>query len=149
MKIMEEQKRIAKSEHTANLYTAKCLVTMSLIAGFGWVLNFLDIFIIEDYLMHIAVGGGMCCAALAILVVTFFNNRLSTKYILFALMAVFIAIIGVTVTYHSVLISAMPIMCAVQYKKNRVVYYTYILSVISIFVGVMGGIISVFAMRIC
>lgn len=139
MKNDEEQRRIAKSEHTANHYTAKCLVTMTLIVCFALLLNILDIFIIEDYLMYIATGGCVICAIAAVLVVHFFNNRLSTKYILFALMAVFIAIVGVTVTYHTVLISAMPIMCAVQYKKNRVVYYTYILSVISIFIGVMGG----------
>ena len=77
----EEQKRIAKSECTANLYTTKCIVTMALIVCFALVLNILDIFIIESYLMYIATAGSAVCAIAAVLIVKFFNNRLSTKYI--------------------------------------------------------------------
>ena len=130
---------IDKIEVAANLYTLNCIRTMMLITGFAFLLNVLDIFIIEDYLMWVTMASAVISWIASYLVVKYFNDRPETKYILFFFMVVFITVIGVMVTYHTILICAMPILCAVQYKNNKVIYYTYALSVISILVGVMGG----------
>ena len=130
---------IDKIEIAANLYTLNCMRTMMYITALAFVLNVLDIFIIEDYLMRVTMASAVICWFASYMVVKFFNNRSATKYILFFFMVVFITVVGVMVTSHTILITAMPVLCAVQYKNNRVIYYTYTLSVISIFIGVMGG----------
>ncbi len=130
---------IDKIEIAANLYTLNCMRTMMFITALAFVLNILDIFIIEDYLMWVTMASAVICWFASYLVVKFWNDRPATKYILFFFMVVFITVIGVMVTYHTILIIAMPVLCAVQYKNNKVIYYTYILSVIAIFIGVMGG----------
>lgn len=131
--------RIDNIEQEANHYTLNCMRTMLFITGIAFTLNVLDIFIIENYLMWVTMGSAVISWFGSYLMVKYFNDRPTTKYILFFFMIVFITVIGVMVTYHTILIVAMPILCAVQYKNNRVVYFTYTLSVISIFIGVMGG----------
>ena len=131
--------RIDKIEKATNIYTEKCIRTMMYIMILIFILNVLDIFIIEDYLMWITGITAIFCWSLAYLVVKLWNGSPVTKYILFFLMIVFITVVEVMLTYHAVLIAAMPVLCAVQYKNNKLVYYTYFLSVISIFIGVMGG----------
>ena len=133
------QIKIDKIEREANLYTLICMRTMMYITGLAFALNVLDVFIIEDYLMWVTMASAILCWFGSYLVVKFYNDRPSTKYVLFFLMVVFITVTGVMVTYHTILIMAMPILCAVQYKNNKVIYFTYALSVISIFIGVMGG----------
>jgi len=130
---------IDKNEKMANRYTLNCMRTMTYITLFAFLLNVLDIFIIEQYLMYITAAGSVLCWFGSYLTVKFLNDRPETKYILFGFMLIFITIIGVTVTYHTILITAMPILCSVQYRNNKVVYFTYVLSVVSIFIGVMGG----------
>ena len=122
-----ERLTIDKKEIAANLYTVTCMKTMMLITVLVFVLNVLDIFIIEDYLIWITVGAAIFCWLSSYLVVKFFNYSPVTKYILFFLMIVFITTAGVMVTYHSILIAAMPGLCAVQYRNNKVLYYTYFL----------------------
>lgn len=139
MNNMTEKVTIDKIEIAANLYTLNCMKTMLLITTLAFVLNILDIFIIENYLMYVTMASGVICWLASFVVVKLFNDRPITKYILFFFMVVFITVVGVMVTYHTILIAAMPVLCAVQYKNNKVIYYTYILSVISIFIGVMGG----------
>ena len=130
---------IDKVEVAANLYTLNCMRTMMFITGIAFALNVLDIFIIEDYLMWTTMASAIICWFASFLVVKFYNDRPVTKYILFFFMVVFITVVGVMVTYHTILIMAMPVLCAVQYKNNKVIYYTYALSVVAIFIGVMGG----------
>lgn len=146
----DEKKRIIMSntirevqidniEREANLYTLNCMRTMMLITGIAFALNVLDIFIIEDYLMWVTMASAVISWFGSYLVVKYFNDRASTKYVLFFFMVVFITVVGVMVTYHTILIMAMPVLCAVQYKNNKIIYYTYALSVVAIFIGVMGG----------
>ena len=131
--------KIDNIEREANLYTLNCMRTMMLITGIAFSLNVLDIFIIEDYLMWVAMASAVISWFGSYLVVKYYNDRTTTKYVLFFFMVVFITIVGMMVTYHTILIAAMPILCAVQYKNNKVIYYTYVLSVVAIFIGVMGG----------
>ena len=130
---------IDKIEKSANLYTLKCMRMILLITAIGFGLNVIDVFIIEDYLMYITMASALVGWLCSYLAVKFLNDSPATKYILFFLMNAYIAIIGVMLTYHTVLVIALPVLCAVQYKKNKVIYFTYVLSVISIFVSVMGG----------
>ena len=74
---------IDKIEIAANLYTLNCMRTMMYITALAFVLNVLDIFIIEDYLMWVTMASAVICWFASYMVVKFFNNRSATKYILF------------------------------------------------------------------
>lgn len=134
-----ERVSIDKIEVAANRYTLNCMKAIMFIVALAFVLNVLDIFIVEDDLMYITMASAFISWFASYLVVKIYNDRPATKYILFFFMVVFVAVVGIMVTYHTILLCAMPVLCAVQYKNNKVIYYTYILSVIAIFIGVMGG----------
>ncbi|MBR5799407.1 MAG: GGDEF domain-containing protein [Lachnospiraceae bacterium] len=135
----QEKITIDKMEVTANLYTMKCMRTMMYIAFIAQILNLLNIFIIEDILMYITTVSAVVCWFGAYMVAKYLSAKPCAKYLLFFLMILFITTVHVTITYHTVLISTMPLVCAVQYKNKKFIYYTYALSVVSIFLGVMGG----------
>ncbi len=61
------------------------------------------------------------------------------KYLLLFLVVVGFTIAQMMLTYHMVLISAIPLFFAIQYGNKKVVFYTYGLTVISMLVVVMGG----------
>ena len=61
------------------------------------------------------------------------------KYILIALTICCITVLGVTLTYHTLLLSVVPLLIATQYADNKTLAYTFLLTVISTFIIVMGG----------
>lgn len=130
---------IEKSEIEANIFTAKCQITMTLVMLFALILNILDIFIIEDSLMYKAFFGSLLCTILACIVVKFYNTSPITKYIILFIMVALVTIVGIFLTYHLIIISALPILCSAQYKNKRFIYYSYGITVISTFLIVMLG----------
>ncbi len=134
-----QEKSIDKSEFEANRFTLKCLLIMTVIIAFTLVLNILNVFIIEDSLMYISFLGVLICLFVAWIVTKYFNNNIYTKYVLASILVIFVTIIGVFLTYHTLLISCFPIICSAQYKSKKVIYYSFVISVISMFIIVMGG----------
>ena len=130
---------IDSSEAASNRFTLKCQVIMTIIVAMSVVLNILDIFIIQDKLMYYSLIGGIICTLISAMVVKFMADRPSTKYILLIIMVAFVTIIGSFLTYHIVLVSVIPILCSAQYKNNKLINFSYIISVISIFAIVMAG----------
>lgn len=140
MKISDTKaKMIDKNEIVANSYVLSCSVTMLIIASLILVLNILNIFIVEDKLMYVAVLGSIVATLLIALIVKYFNNTPVTKYIIIAIMIMNVTVIGLKLTYHAILVCTLPIICSTQYKNKRFVYYTYIVSVIGMFLSVMLG----------
>ena len=44
-----------------------------------------------------------------------------------------------TLSYHAVLLSVLPLLLATQYTSKKVIIYTYLISILGIFIGVMGS----------
>lgn len=128
-----------RGEGASNRFTLKCQVIMTIIVGFTVILNILDIFIIQDKLMYYSLIGGTICTIISALIVKFMADRPITKYLLMVIMVLFVTIIGSFLTYHIVLVSVIPILCSAQYKNNKLINFSYIISVISIFAIVMAG----------
>ncbi len=138
---MEEKikKRIDEDEIASNRFTLKCMVIMTLIIAATVVLNVLDIFIIQSRLMFVSFGGCIACTALAAIVVALMPDKPVTKYILLTLMVIFVTILGIFLTYHIVLVSVIPILCSAQYKNNKLIMFSYFVTVVSIVIIVMAG----------
>ncbi len=130
---------IDTGEAASNRFTLKCQIIMTIIIALTVVLNILDIFIIQDKLMYYSLLGGSLCTVVSALVVKFMADKPITKYILMVIMVLFVTVIGAFLTYHIVLVSVIPILCSAQYKNNKLINFSYVISVISIFAIVMAG----------
>lgn len=127
-------------EYIANRYVMKCFSVTMLVFTITFVLNILNIFIIQQELMMKAYIPSI----IIYLLVQLFLRKVSlsnpkVKYIiLFCIIADF-TIIGIFITYHVVLVSLLPFLYATLYSSKKALNYVYILTVISTFLVVYGG----------
>ncbi len=127
-------------EYMANTYVMKCFTVMMVLYSLTFVLNLLDVFIVDKQLML----QGYVPSVVIYFVVVGITRRISlsdkrTKFfILFSVITVF-TIIGVTLTYHAVLISLLPFLYATLYSSKKVMKYVYGLTVLSTIIIVYGG----------
>lgn len=130
----------AALESQANLRTIRCLVFTALPTIVSWVLTLLGVFMVDKGLMTLT-----CLISDAILLVPWVVSLFTgTEKCWFKYMTLFCAeaaltFINTLLTYHTVLLFALPLFYASQYSKRRVVVYAYLLSVCGIFISVMGG----------
>lgn len=130
----------AESDFQINKYTLKCLKIMLFAIVFLWLMNILQIFIVNMKLMSMA-----CFIVAGILIFTLIYGRIVdlrkkwVKYILITLTTLAIVVLGVILTYHTLLLSVIPLLIATQYTDKKVLAYTFVLTLIGNFVIVMGG----------
>ncbi|MBQ8177389.1 MAG: response regulator [Oscillospiraceae bacterium] len=131
---------IENSEYIANKYVIRCFSVSMLIYSLTYLLNLLNIFIIDKKIM----STGFFPAVATYLIVMLITKKLSlndkkTKYIIITGNILAFTMIGATITYHVVLIAVIPFLCAMLYSSKRLMWYVYILTVISTFITVYGG----------
>ncbi len=131
--------KVDVDEIASNKFTFKCMVTITSIVAFAVLLNILDIFIIQPNLMYMSLVGGVVCTAIGAVLVFLMPHKPITKYLLLFIMVLYVTIMGIFLTYHIILVSVIPILCSAQYKNNKLIYFAYIMSAISILFMVMGG----------
>ena len=132
-----EQSRI---DYRVNKYTLKCLAVTFIGMIAIWLANVAHIFIVNMELL----SEGIFCGCVIVFITFLFGKCVDlhkpwVKYILVFNTIVAITILGVTLTYHTVLISVFPLLIAAQYSDKKMIIYTYILSIVSVFVIVTGG----------
>ncbi|MBQ3543849.1 MAG: HD domain-containing protein [Lachnospiraceae bacterium] len=133
-------KYLADKEYIANTYVIRCFNISMLVYCVGFLLNVMDIFIVDKNIMINGFVPSVFIYLIMILVTKKFSLS-STKmkyFILFCIVSVF-TLIGVTITYHVVIISVLPILYAVLYSSKKVVWYVYGLTVISTIIIVYAG----------
>ena len=127
-------------EAKANRYTVRCQINSFLIMTAVWLLNVLDIFIIDSELMNTSYLISMAITLTCWLVCRVGGaEKVWMKYVLLFLSVLFSTTIGIFLTYQAVLVAVIPLCLSMQYYKRKVVYYTYGLTIISIFVSTMAG----------
>lgn len=137
--IYDENTR-SQIDYHINQYTLKCLRTTLVFIFLFWLLNIVHVFIVNMELMTKGMATASC-----ILIASFLFGRLVdlhkawVKYCLLVFVIAAITVLGVTLTYHTLLLSVLPLLIATQYADKKVLAYTYILTIISTFVIVMGG----------
>lgn len=131
---------IENQEYIANTYVMKCFSVTMILYFLTFLLNICGIFIIDQSVMQ----SGFVPSLIIYFIVYLVTKKVSlsdirTKYfILFCVVLVF-TIIGMTITYHVVLIALLPFLYATLYSSKRVMRYVYGLTVISTIVVVYGG----------
>ena len=131
---------IENQEYMANTYVMKCFSVMMGLYTLTVILNLLNIFIVDTKLM---LGGYIPSVLIwgAVWLITkkiSMLNRKAKYFILGSVIMVF-TIIGVSITYHAVLLSMLPFIYATLYSSKKVMRYVYVLSVISTILIVYGG----------
>ena len=127
-------------EYIANTYVMKCFSVTMILYFVTFLMNVLGVFIIDQSIMRM----GFIPSLIIYFVVLLVSKKVSlsdkrTKYfILFSVVLVF-TIIGMTITYHVVLIALLPILYSTLYTSKHVMRYVYGLTVISTIVVVYGG----------
>ncbi len=126
-------------EH-ANKFTVKCLVVTYFIMAFAWIMNVLHIFIVDRDLMNY---GFFLMSVLMIILIAICKlagyNKKWLKYVIIIFAVLMTFVLGVVLTYHIILATVLPLIYAIQYADKKIIFFTYIISVIGIFAMVMGG----------
>lgn len=137
--IFTESKR-REIDYQINMYTVKCLRIMFLFVILMWFLNEIRIFVVDRAL--VARGFTLSCVILFFVFVI--TSRIDlhlrwVKYFLISTTTLTITVLGVTLTYHTLLLGMIPLLIATQYANKWTTFYTYLLTMISTFVIVMLG----------
>lgn len=129
-----------EEELTANKYVMHCFMVMMLLYSLGFFLNLFDVFIVEKKLMLAGYVPSMATYFLVLIITKFIplSDRRSKYFILFSIILVF-TLIGISLTYHTVLISLLPFLYAALYSSKKIMRYVYFLAVCSTFAIVYGG----------
>ncbi|MBR4084073.1 MAG: response regulator [Lachnospiraceae bacterium] len=129
-----------EEELTANKYVMHCFMVMMLLYSLGFFLNLFDVFIVDSKLMLAGYLPSMATYFFVLIITKFIplSDRRSKYFILFSIILVF-TLIGISLTYHTVLISLMPFLYAALYSSKKVMRYVYFLVVCSTFACVYGG----------
>ena len=131
---------IEDREYIANRYVMRCFAVTILIYSITFLLNIIGVFVIEQKLM---IWGYVPSLIIFLMMHLLYNSKLlsnsKVKYcVLFAVVMVF-TIMGITITYHAVLVSILPFLYATLYSSKKIMRYVYFMTVISTIVVVFGG----------
>ena len=124
---MEENKRknddiavyIEDKEYIANKYVMKCFAVTMILYVITFILNILNIFIVDQDVMR----QGLIPSLIIYFLVFFITKKISLSdkrlkyFILFSVILVF-TIISVSITYHVVLIALLPFLYATLYSSK-------------------------------
>ena len=133
-------KYIVDKECIANTYVMRCFFISMIVYFTAFILNVFDIFIIDKSIMLM----GFIPSVLIYVTMVLIAKKVSLSsykikyFILFSIVSVF-TFIGVTITYHVVIISVLPILYAIMYSSRKVMWYVYGLTVVSTIIIVYVG----------
>ena len=136
----EIDKFVADKEYIANTYVMRCFFISMIVYFIAFLLNILDIFIVDKKIML----GGFIPSVFIYLTMLLITKKVSLSsdkikyFILFSIVSVF-TLIGVSITYHVVIIALLPILYAILYSSRKVMWYVYGLTVVSTIIIVYAG----------
>ena len=131
---------IENQEFIANTYVVRCFGIAVLVYIITFLLNILDVFVINKALMLKAFIPSILIYLAVLIVskrVSLSDSRIKYFFILSYMLC--LTITGVYITYHVVLLSLMPLMFATMYSSKKVMWNVCIMLVISTFIIVYGG----------
>ena len=131
---------IDNREKDMNRYVMRCFSAAMLVYFVAFLLNVFDIFIIDKKIMIMGFIPSIIIYLVVLVVTKFVSlSDTRTKYFILSCIVCVFTLIGVTITYHVVVISLLPILYATLYSSKKVMWYVYGLTVISTIIVVYGG----------
>ncbi len=133
-------REIENREYVANMHVMKCFSIAMFVYFIAFLLNVFDIFIIDKDIMKTGFIPSIIIYFIVLIItkcVSLSNNKMK-YFILFSIILVF-TLVGVTITYHVVIIALLPISYATLYSSKKMMRYVYALTVISTVITVYVG----------
>jgi len=131
---------VVDKEYTANKYVLRCFTISILIYAVAYILNLLNIFIIDQKVMSRGFWFSLAVyfvVEIVARVISLSNEK--AKYFILLGVIIGYTIMGMFITYHVVLISVLPFLYAILYSQKKVMRYVYVLTVLSTIFVVYGG----------
>ncbi len=131
---------IEDREYIANKYVMKCFFITMLFYVVSFTLNIFEIFVVNKSVM----AKGFFPSLIIYLIIFVITKRVSlsndkVKYFIISGIMVVYTIMGVSITYHVVLVSLLPFLYGTMYSSKKIMRYIYVLTVISTCIIVYGG----------
>lgn len=127
-------------EADANRFSVKCQFLTMIFPFITWILNCAGIFTVEGRLMSMSLLFAFVVTVLTVVICSILgmDNKI-TKYFAMAGIVIAIFVQSSILTYHMYLLIVLPVIYSLQYGQRKMVYYTYILSVIGLAISVYIG----------
>ena len=129
-----------EKEYIANSYVMRCFTISMLVYTLCFILNLLGVFIIDKNIMLMGYLPSICIYFAMLIICRFvkLSSRKLKYFIILSIILVF-TLIGVSITYHVVIISVIPILYALIYSSKKMMWYAYGLTAISTVTIVFAG----------
>lgn len=133
-----------ENEKEANRYTAKCMRVLSLVVAVVWLLNILNIFIVEQDIMAIAAGSSILLLLLPTLLCRLMNpDSQLLKVLIMGCCILALTCIAGAMPKHGILIWAAPLALSCHYYSKKFTYGTLAASIVfmcaALFLGAYYG----------
>ena len=131
---------IKDQEYIANNYVMKCFTVTMWVYTTAFVLNLLDIFVVQQDLMFKGYVPSMVIYIASVIVSKCMSpsNKIK-KYIILSGSIYVFTIAGVFITYHAILVTLLPFLYATLYSSKRVLRFVYIMTTLSTVIIVYCG----------
>jgi len=127
-------------EYTINNYVIWCFTVTALVFTLVFVLNLVNIFVVDQKLMMYAYIPSLIIYLIVFVVTRFVSlDNPKVKYFLLLSVAAVITIMGVFITYHVIMVPILLFLFATLYSSKTVMWYSFILNAISTLVTVYCG----------
>ncbi len=129
-----------KEELTANKYVLRCFTVLAVLLTISFVFNIFDIFIIDKKLMlfaYIPTSIIYLIVMITSMCIPLYSRR--SKYFILTGIILNFTIIGIFLTYHTVLLFLFPLIFATLYSSKKIMRYLSVLTVCGTFISVYGG----------
>lgn len=128
------------AEETANRYAIRCISITVLLVIVIWLLNQLNLFIIDKQITTATFSGCLLCYFIGLLPCIVSDiSKPCMKYYIIAWAVAIITCITMHLTYHAFISSVVPIVLTSIYSSKPLRVYTVILMIVSTFISVYYG----------
>ena len=131
---------LTNGEYISNQYALKSITTSMVIITLIWILNTLNIFMVNKTVTTTCFVSCVIVYVLGRIVCKLSDlSKPWVKYFILLWVVVIITIITTFLTYHAVLACLLPIVYTTMYSSKKMMIYTYVLTVCSIIISVFIG----------
>jgi len=127
-------------EARANKYTIRGMRMAVILLGLVWILNILNIFMVDQKTVNLAMLSVLITYALGVVVFGFLDLRqIWIKYLIIFWVFLIVTEVTTFLTFHAYLIGVFPIIFCSMYSSKKVMWWAYFLTVMNNVVTVVVG----------
>ncbi len=130
------EQELALQEINSNKHTLKGFLWFMLTITIVWILNTIGFFEVDKNMVNIAY-----IVTLILFMPTFFILRTKDlskpwiKYLLLTLLCLNCAVIISILSYHAVLLYVFPLLYAIQYRQNKIIWFVYSINLLTLLIS--------------